>query len=197
MRYIGDISRADAELLAQYARGASRILEFGSGASTQVLAQSSSKDAALVSVETDPAWIERTRKNLARLSIRKAVRFVPYKQWKAIRRTETSFGLIFNDGADRFRERFALESWALLEIGGRLLFHDTRRENDLRKVLAVVNEHFLEISSIGLNEAGSNITVITRKAPEPWVDWNVVEGRAKWEYGHAEPPSPLPWEGGD
>ena len=38
IRYIGDISREDAELLARTAAGARRILEFGAGASTQVLA---------------------------------------------------------------------------------------------------------------------------------------------------------------
>ncbi len=197
IRYIGDLSRADAELLAHYARGASHILEFGSGGSTQVLAQSSSPDAALISVETDLAWIQRTQKNLARLSIHKQVHFVAYREWRSIANAKSSFDLIFNDGIDKFRRRFALETWPLLKVGGRLLFHDTRREKDFRNVLALVQKHFLEIASVGLNEAGSNITVITRKTLEPWVDWNVIEGRAKWEYGHAEPPSPLPGDGVD
>ena len=36
MRYIGDISRRDSDVLCRYGRAAERILEFGSGGSTRV-----------------------------------------------------------------------------------------------------------------------------------------------------------------
>ncbi len=193
LRYIGDLSATDAELLAVYARNASRILEFGSGASTQILAKNGSIEGTLISVETEPKWIERTKQNLARLSIEKEVRFIAYRDWQEAVTAEAPFDLIFDDGADKYRERFALDAWKLLKAGGRLLFHDTRRKKDFGNVLSFLQKHYLEVSSVGLNEAGSNITVLTRKIAEPWVDWNKVEGRAKWEYGHAEPPTPLPW----
>lgn len=192
MRYIGDISSADARLLAGYARGAARILEFGAGASTQVLAQSCPDEATVLSVETEPAWIERTRQNFARLSIQKRVEFLSWRDWTQARATQAPFDLIFDDGKDNLRATFALQAFALLKVGGRLLLHDTRREQDLRNVVLVLKRHYLEIASVGVNEAGSNTTVITRKSPQPWVDWNREEGRARWEYGHAEPPSPLP-----
>ena len=177
--------------MVRHAGAAGRILEFGSGASTQVLAQSCPGDATIVSVETDPAWIERTRGNLARLGITRAVRFVPYKDWTRAIPDEQPFDLIFNDGVDKLRGRFAEETWPLLKVGGYLLFHDTRRPRDVKNALAIVGKFANEISSVTLNEAGSNITVVRRKPPEPWVDWNVVEGRERWEYGHAEPPEGL------
>src|SRR6267378_847360 len=61
LRYIGDISREDAALLARTAAGARRILEFGAGASTQVLAISAPQGAEIVTVETKPEWVASTR----------------------------------------------------------------------------------------------------------------------------------------
>jgi precorrin-6B methylase 2 len=191
LRYIGDISRQDAELLRHYASGAKRILEFGSGASTQVLAQCSHPDSIIASVEPDPEWIAMTQKNFDRLGISRTVRFILFKAWKKAAQFEAPFDLIFDDGVDKLRRGFAESAWPLLKVGGHMLFHDTRRIKDLKNVLSVVEAHFLEVESVQLNEASSNITAVRRKAPEPWVDWNVVEGRKRWEYGHAEPPPAL------
>ena len=63
----------------------------------------------------------------------------------------------------------------------------------MNNVLEIVGRYFLEIDSIQLNEASSNITVLKKKVAEPWEDWNIVEGRQRWEYGHAEAPEGL-WE---
>ena len=111
IRYIGDISREDAELLARTAAGARRILEFGAGASTQVLAQSASEGAEIVTVETKPDWVERTRANLRRLGIRREVRFVPYRGfWRSV---QGPFEMIFDDGIDRLRAEFAERAWPM------------------------------------------------------------------------------------
>jgi predicted O-methyltransferase YrrM len=189
LRYIGDISREDAALLARSAAGARRILEFGAGASTQVLAQSAAEGAEIVTVETKPQWVERTRENLRLLGIPREVRFVPYRGfWRAV---EGPFELIFDDGPDRLRAEFAERAWPMLAVGGCMLFHDTRRPRDARVALRQVERVFLEVASVQLNPEGSNLIVVRKQSPQKYVDWNVAEGRARWEYGHADPPPAL------
>lgn len=189
LRYIGDISREDARLLARAAAGARRILEFGAGASTQVLAQSAPAGAEIVTVETKPEWVERTRANLRRLGISREVRFVPYRGfWREVR---GPFEVILDDGIDRLRGDFAERAWPMLAVDGSLFFHDTRRPRDARTALRHVERVFLEVASVHLNPEGSNLTVVRKQAPLEYVDWNVAEGRARWEYGHAEPPPDL------
>jgi predicted O-methyltransferase YrrM len=192
LRYIGDISREDARLLARFAAGARRILEFGAGASTHVLAQSAPPGAELVTVETKQEWIERTRRNLVRLGISSKVQFVPYGEFRSA--VQGQFDLIFDDGADKLRGEFAERAWPLLAVGGSLLFHDTRRPRDARNALRHVERVFLEVASVHLNQDGSNITVVRKAAPLRYEDWNVVEGRERWEYGHDEPPPGLWWD---
>ena len=189
LRYIGDISREDAALLARIAAGARRILEFGAGASTQVLAQVAQAGAEIVTVETKPAWVERTRENFRRLGISREVRFVPYRGfWRAV---EGPFDLVFDDGIDRLRAHFAERAWPMLAVGGCMLFHDTRRPRDARVALRQVERVFLEVASVQLNPEGTNLTVVRKQAAQKYVDWNVAEGRARWEYGHADPPDDL------
>jgi len=189
LRYIGDISREDAALLARTAAGARRILEFGAGASTQVLAQTAPEGAEIVTVETKPEWVERTRANLKRLGIARELRFVPYRGfWRTV---QGPFEMIFDDGIDRLRADFAERAWPMLAVGGCMLFHDTRRPRDARTALRQVERVFLEVASVHLNPEGSNLTVVRKQALQAYVDWNVAEGRARWEYGHADPPPGL------
>lgn len=198
--FVGDLSRADAELLAELGRQSKRIVEFGAGGSTQIFAQVAPPGATILSVETDSEWIKRTRSNLRRLGVER-VRFMSFVGWQIACAekfppsfADSEFDLIFNDGARDLRRLFATEAWVKLAIGGRMLFHDTRRPNDILNVIALVNEHFLEISEISLNLHGSNITQVIKKAPEPYQNWNSEEGRVPWEYGLEEPPEDWPGE---
>jgi predicted O-methyltransferase YrrM len=193
LRYIGDISEADSSVLRRHAQASQRILEFGSGASTQVLSRCCHPSARITSVDTDPKWIERTRANLVRLGLTHPVEFISYKRWKADLPAADPFDLVFDDGRDDLRLSFARQAWPLLRVGGWLLFHDTRRDRDFRNVLDLLRDAYLEVDVVQVNEASSNITALRKKVAEPWVDWNVVEGRERWEYGHAEPPAGL-WE---
>lgn len=61
LRYVGDISEADAAVLAELAAESHRILEYGVGASTQVYAQAAAPGTAIVSLNRDTHWIDRTR----------------------------------------------------------------------------------------------------------------------------------------
>lgn len=61
LRYVGDLSRADAVCLAALAGRHRRVLEFGVGASTQIFAQAAGTGVTIVSLDRAAMWIERTR----------------------------------------------------------------------------------------------------------------------------------------
>lgn len=185
MKYVGDLSRQDASLLERYARGARSVLEFGSGGSTQIIAQALPEGTSFLSLDTDPKWIATTRENLRRLGVDdRRCRLHRYEDWTP---DATQLDLIFDDGVGHLRRDFALRSFPLLAIGGALLFHDTRRLQDIRNVLALVDVFFEEIEHVHLNEsaegASSNITVVRKKSREPYVNWNVAEDRPPWACG--------------
>jgi tRNA A58 N-methylase Trm61 len=71
INYIGDISKADANILADLAEQSENILEFGVGASTQVLAAYGK--GKVTTTETSMEWVEKTKQNLKLLGIEKEV----------------------------------------------------------------------------------------------------------------------------
>lgn len=174
MRYVGDISRQDAQILATSAGTARRILEFGVGGSTQILAQVAPPDATITTVETSPEWIERTRSNLQRFQIKTHVEFLEFESWLSA--DVGLMDLVFVDGRDDLRAAFAMRAWRFLRVGGVLLIHDTRRRNDANYALEFAKLYYLEIESVFLNVRASNITMITKKMSEPYVDWNRLDG---------------------
>lgn len=185
--YIGDLSRADAALLHRFGFNAFRILEFGCGASTQIFAAYT--NGTVDSVETDPAWIDKTKRNLGALAIPKPVAFHAYARF-----VPKSYDLIFVDGIDQLRRAFAFLTWPHLEAGGFMLFHDTRRTkphgqsttSDIENALSTACEFSPEVDRVVLNQDGSNITVLTkRSAPLRYEDWNAVEGRTLEQIGIA------------
>lgn len=176
--YIGDISKADAGILKQLAGPAKNILEFGVGASTQVITKYS--DGNFTSVETDPDWIVRTKENMKLLGITKEPVFADYYTFLP----EGEYDLIFDDGADEFRLDFAYKTWPYLKIGGYMLFHDTRRGKDVDNIAEFVRKNSPYIESVYINKDHSNITVIKKKQGEFYENWNEVEGREPWESGY-------------
>ena len=62
MNYLGDLSKQDYEVLKDLALNSKNMLEFGIGASTQILRNFS--DGNLTSLETSPFWIDITKQNL-------------------------------------------------------------------------------------------------------------------------------------
>lgn len=185
--YIGDLSRADAELLRNYAQQSGRILEFGVGASTQILA--SYTRGTVDSVETDPKWIGKTHARLLDLAVAHLVTFHHYGPFVPV----GAWDMIFVDGADELRQPFALHVWANLAVGGVMLFHDTRRTvphgnsltTDVENACAVIMAHSFEIERVVLNENNSNTTVITKRGPLLYRDWNRDEGRTPAQIGIA------------
>ena len=57
IEYIGDISKADALVLKELAENATAILEFGCGASTQVMSVYTKN--RIISIDTSQEWIDK------------------------------------------------------------------------------------------------------------------------------------------
>lgn len=186
MIYIGDLSRADAAVLADFASKATvGILEFGVGASTQIFGSYAS--VKVVSVDSSKEWIRRTINNFALLGIPDTIEYHDFFQFlknKGVFKTiPPVYDLIFNDGDPFYRLQFAQLAWGLLAEGGNLLFHDTRKLEHVKDVARFFSENARTIGNIQTNVADSNITVIRKCAALPYEDWNVAEGRQQWEFG--------------
>lgn len=183
--YIGDVSRRDAELLRALAERSDRILEFGCGASTQILAAYGR--GGVTSVDTETAWIDKTQRNLVALNskypgtFKHAVGFHLYEVF----RPSWEFDLIFVDGLGALRLPFAIKTWPALAPDGVMAFHDTRRPADVAKVCDFIRLHSTEIDRIVMNAADSNITVIYKRVPLLLEDYNAIEGRTPAQLGLA------------
>ena len=178
--YVGDLSKADAKILKDLAEKSERILEFGVGGSTQILAAYGKGKAPIVTVETSLEWIGWTKNNLNLLGITREVLFADYYTFLPME----EYDLIFDDGADEFRLPFAYKTWPQLKEGGYMLFHDTRRGRDVQNIADFIVKFSPEIESVFINKDHSNITVIKKKKAEFYENWNVVEGREPWGSGY-------------
>lgn len=180
-QFVGDLSMEDADVLAGLGKSAKRILEFGVGGSTQIFSQC--RPEILTCVETDPKWVEITQNRLALLPERTEPKFVPYDLY-----TEAPYDLIFVDGAPHLRREFAINTWGWLQVGGVMVFHDTRRYADFQHAAWIAQLYYSEISRIDVNVENSNLTVIHKREKLPYVNWNHTEGKPAWAYGNAEIP---------
>lgn len=179
--YIGDISKQDAEVLANFAVTSNKILEFGCGASTQVLGYYT--EGSLISIDTERVWLEKTAAHLARLKIDVGrVRLLPY-DWFMSQETDSKWDLVFDDGADHMRRQFALEIWPYIEPNGWLLMHDQRRRPDWDTTAHIISHYWTEIGTVHYNYLDSNITCIQkREKPAIWTNWQIDENidMKKW-----------------
>jgi predicted O-methyltransferase YrrM len=185
--YVGDLSGADADLLARLARDAERILEYGVGASTQIFAQAAARRTNILSLDTEDYWIDRTREILDELVPGHGVRLQRFERLTALDDlADGSFDLVFDDGHEDLRLEFGLASWRLLRTGGKLVLHDTRRRGDVGNVLLLAARFFREIERIDLNPGGSGLSIFHKCARKPYIDWNKQEDRAAWEMGEED-----------
>lgn len=180
MKFIGDLSLQDADLLQSLSSYSKRILEFGAGGSTQIFAQCFPK--TLHSVETSIYWLKLTGYRIDQLPGATKPVFLKYGE-----ECDNEYDLIFVDGMDCLRKEFAFRSWKQLDERGCLIFHDTRRGPDISLVSSFIESHYNEICLIEPNLRDSNCTVIWKKKYQPYINWQEVEGKKEYEYG---PPSP-------
>jgi precorrin-6B methylase 2 len=191
IRFIGDLSLEDADLLAGYARRSKTILEFGAGGSTQIMSQCGA--ARILSVETSEHWIQLTQQRLEQIADRTLVEFSGYRT-----DFDEMFNLVFVDGVDHARRQFAIDTWRNLRAGGVMIFHDTRRFQDFQNAAWVAQLYYNEISRVDVNAPASNgrssnSTVLHKKPHEPYVNWNETENKPAWAYGISDPDQPL-WQ---
>lgn len=177
IQFIGDLSIKDAEVLEAWGRRAGRVLEFGSGGSTQIFDQCGCN---VISVETSPEWVAKTKRRVS-----ERVQFVDY-------RTDFDglFDVVFVDGIDELRRDFGLKTWRYLKVGGVMIFHDTRRDWDFDNALAVIRANYLEVWHVEVNArmngVSSNCTVVHKKECEPYVNWTQMEGKPRSAYGYKQ-----------
>lgn len=191
VKYVGDLSKADAWVLAHYGWKASKILEFGAGASTQIFAQCNPK--RMISIETAPVWAARTEQNLEKLGVKSRVEFRDICNMP-----KGKFDLIFVDGIWEKRLDFAMKTWSLLNKDGVMIFHDTRRWFDVGNVLRIATTFNSEIETIELNKVDgdgmpSNCTVIHKREKILYENWNEVEEKEPWMWGDGEPKAVEYW----
>jgi predicted O-methyltransferase YrrM len=175
-RFVGDLSRADMQVLAEHAMRYDRILEFGAGASTQILASRGRQGSALVCVETESLWVDRTREHLRRLATREPV-FLSWEKWEEMNQSTSrpTFDLIFNDGLDRLRMDFGLRAWPMLGEGGVMLWHDCRQPHIVERALDLVRRFHEEVESVVLSLAGSNMAALKKRISLPYEHWGENE----------------------
>ena len=106
--YIGDISKNDSIVLSELAAQSKNILEFGVGASTQVIAAFAK--GKFTSIDTSIEWIDKTKKNLHLLEINLPINFCLYKDFLP---SHDKYDFIFNDGLDSLRRELDRKSTRL------------------------------------------------------------------------------------
>jgi SAM-dependent methyltransferase len=182
IKFVGDLSIGDASILY---RSISKcdVLEFGCGGSTQIFA---TIGCNVVSVDTDPYWIDRTYNNLELIPDgNKNVRFVPYDYFTF----DKQYDVVFVDGAPDKRLQFAEKAWVCLKPGGIMIFHDTRRFEYFREAAWIMQLYFNEIEKIRVNYEDSNLTYIEKRwKPLHYENWNLTEGKPMWAYGAEDRP---------
>lgn len=179
MNYIGDISKNDFLVLKEAAMKYTNILEFGVGASTQVILNYTS--GRFVSIDTSQEWIDLTRKNLEYLNINKPLDMLLYNEFKPS--PDDKYDFVFNDGVDNMRSTFGLFIFPYIQVGGVLAYHDTRRGGDMMNVVELIKKYYNEIDLIEMNKNSSNITLIRKKQHEPYQEWNIAEEKISLRKG--------------
>lgn len=182
IKFVGDLSIADASVLADVSSD-KRVLEFGSGGSTHIFAQTAQ---SVVSVETEQVWIDRTQENIQLLDDPALVTFVSYRLFNC----RSTYDVIFVDGVPDKRQRFAEDTWKFLAPGGVMMFHDTRRFEYFREAAWIMQLHFAEVLTVEVNKDDSNLTLVyKRDRPLQYENWNYTEDKPLWAYGKEPRPA--------
>lgn len=170
MTPIGDLSKQDKKHLKTLAQSHNRIIEGGVGASTQILTHYTA--GKVVSYDTDPKWIERIRDVVfTKVKVKGDCEFRLYEGT-----VEGRFDLAFVDIEWSKRLEFAIKAWRLIVPGGKLVFHDARREKDIANVVAFLSERYAEVESVDICPDDTNFAIFTKRDKRcDYVDWHEVE----------------------
>lgn len=164
-----DLSRADVRLLYRLCDGKS-VVEFGCGGSTVMLAHFC---ASLRSYDTDPSWIERTQRRLAREDSALNARVMLFG-CNSVPADLPAADVYFVDGyvPDRKLWIEAIIDRRLAEV---IIVHDSRSSamTDIGQVISWPRS--LSLRSLEYHVGGSNMLLIRCGAPCEYVNWNEAE----------------------
>lgn len=191
LRWVGGLWLEDADILAGVGRESKNILEFGVGGSTMVFSQTAGR---VVTIDTSLKWINVVKERMALLDSHSPVEYYIDTDWPLIQASNEQYDAAFIDGLSKRRLEFALKFWPLIKPGGCLMFHDTKKQQDLLVVQDFICNNFTTIETVGYNIAASNgessnITKITKRI-EPvaihrhrYLD---MDDRPLWVWGRIE-----------
>lgn len=180
LKWVGQLFIQDADILAQYAKNATSILEFGAGGSTMIFAQLNKN---VTCVETSPRWADITKQRLAFLGCEKNVEFLElYDYFNNVQLYKADLVLI--DGEPKHRGETAEYMWKSLIPGGYMLFHDTQTPVFMTTAQEFITAKFKEIETIEVNKIAddgisSTLTVIKKRRDIPFP----VDNRETWVHG--------------
>lgn len=198
IKWVGDLSLQDADLLAMYGRQATRVLEHGCGGSTMILAQTA---PSVVSYENVPKWKDVVEQRLSNLNLHHKAIIIGQNSIEPFYNLvkDYTFDLAFIDGEAKYRVSFIKKLWNTISDEGYVLFHDTRRDINVYKAARKTYRTDLtaiEILKLFPHEVGeivfnvrasdgvkSNITIIKKEKQPVYEDWQRQENKPKWAYG--------------
>lgn len=163
-----DLSRADVRVLHALCQG-KRVVEFGCGGSTALLAAFASR---VWSYDTDPAWIARTNARLDREPDRSHVTVERCDETTPV--TLPSADVYFIDGYVPLRPVW-IHDVITRRLTKTIVVHDSRSSamSDVGRVL--VYPLTLFVRSLEYHTDGSNMLIIRVDAAVEYANWNEAE----------------------
>lgn len=171
-----DLSRADVVHLVELCKG-KRVVEFGCGGSTVLLAQVA---AQLTSYDSSADWVKLARERLKKEGAVCPTKIEFLKDASKPPQTAPRADVYFIDGLRKFRPGWTR---AVIDRGlaSVIAMHDSRRPNlDVEFLLQCPT--ILKLQRLDVHPNNSNLLVIhTRERPVAWENWNLTEpfNRAK------------------
>lgn len=189
----GDLSRKDVVELYRLCAG-KRVVEFGMGGSTLILAQCAKR---LDSYESDPKWFDITEARIFQMGKPASVRLHDVGPHCPLPDDIPECDVLFIDGFGPMRAQWISKFFKKAKV---IAIHDARRFQDVNKALSHLVVFFSEIERIEFNVGDSNLMVVYRReVPLEYENWNETEAddnRVPWEIeDYVENASDLP--GGD
>lgn len=193
LKWVGSISLQDADILAMYGKRSEKVLDFGVGGSTLILAQTC-KD--VTAVETNPSWIDRVSARAQTVGCRENIKFFTMNGIFESPPSFNTFDFVFIDGVPSERLPFARQAWKWLKVGGTMAFHDANRWAEgvgIREFAGNMDYNisrcdFMPPASDGKR---SNLALFVKSANKPalphepidWAESEMLNGRPKWSLG--------------
>lgn len=202
LKWVGLLSVQDADILASYGYKSKSVLEFGSGGSTLIFAQTSH---SVISVDTSLKWIDIVQERIKTAQCNN----VSFRTLNSVSESsfhDNTFDFIFVDGKPAERLTFAIRAWKWLKIGGALAFHDANKSNYISIVSDFMSKNIRSINNCIVcppadDGIRSNLAIFT-KMDQPknmsidyssWMDDERIIGRPEWSFGDNADTSLL-WE---